>query len=402
MRKPESALAPLSGIRVLDLSRILSGPYATMVLADLGAEVIKVESPSHPDDTRSWGPPFVGGQSTYFLSINRSKLGVTLDFKKPRGLRLLEGLLENADVLVENFRPGALEKVGMDFDQIQERFPRLVYCSISGYGHSGPRRPEPGYDVVIQGESGVMSLTGDAAGPGFKMGVSIADITCGLYAVQGILAALYCRKSTGRGQKIDVSLLDCMVSTLTYQAGIYFAEERSPIRMGNRHPSIVPYETFEAADGVFNLGIANEKQWKLFCEVIDRPDLKDDPRFVDIPSRVRNHGALLDQLAPIFRTAPLAHWLQLFRSSKLPCGEVRTVAQALEEPQLRERGMILELEHPVAGRIRTIGSPIKLSDAAPSKTAAPPLAGQHNEEVYGRVLGLKREEIESLKQEGVI
>ena len=240
MRKPESARAPLSGIRVLDLSRILSGPYATMVLADLGAEVIKVESPHQPDDTRSWGPPFVGGQSTYFLSINRSKLGVTLDFKKPRGLRLLERLLEDADVLVENFRPGALEKVGIDFDQIQERFPGLVYCSISGYGHSGPRRPEPGYDVVIQGESGVMSLTGDAAGPGFKMGVSIADITCGLYAVQGILAALYSRESTGRGQKIDVSLLDCMVSTLTYQAGSILPKSDRPLEWETGTPPLLP------------------------------------------------------------------------------------------------------------------------------------------------------------------
>ena len=394
--------APLEGVRVLDLSRILSGPYATMTLADLGAEVIKVEDPRKGDDTRVWGPPFVEGESSYFLAINRSKLGVTLDFKKPRGRALLERLLARADVLVENFRPGALDRLGLGFEHLHARLPRLIYCSISGYGHTGPRRAEPGYDVIIQGESGVMSVTGSPDGPPTKMGVSIADITAGMYAVQGILAALYQREATGRGQKVDIALLDSMVSTLTYQAGIYFATGRTPRRMGNRHPSIVPYETFEASDGCFNLGTANQAQWETFCAAAGLPELLGDPRFATVALRVGNYEALRARLDAEFRKKPVAHWLLLLRGAGLPCGEVRTVPQALADPQLAARGMILELEHPKAGRIRQTGSPLKLSAAGGSRASAPPLRGQHNAEVYGRILGLPDSDLDQLAREEVI
>jgi len=373
-----------------------------MILADMGAEVIKVEAPGKGDDTRAWGPPFLAGESTYFLAINRSKLGVTLDFKKPRGRELLHRLLELSDILIENFRPGALEKIGLDYEGAHKLHPRLIYCSISGYGHTGPRRMEPGYDVIIQGESGVMSVTGAPDGPPFKMGVSIADITCGMYAVQGILAALYHRERTGEGQKLDIALLDSMVSTLTYQAGIYFATGQTPRRMGNRHPSIVPYETFGAADGHFNLGIANDTQWRTFCASTRLADLESDPRFATIPLRVQNYDALRARLDSVFRQKPVSYWIETFRTAGLPCGEVRNVPQALGDPQLRARNMILELRHPRAGAIRVTGSPIKMSAADTFAASAPPILGEHNRNVFCGLLGLSGEELEELQREQVI
>lgn len=394
--------APLRGIRVLDLSRVLSGPFATMTLADLGAEVIKVESPFSGDDTRSFGPPFLQGESTYFLSINRSKLGITLNFKKPEGKNLLERLLDRSDVLIENFRPGALDRIGFGYETLRTGYPRLIYCSISGYGHTGPRRSEPGYDVTIQAESGVMSVTGAPDGPPYKMGVSIADITSGMYAVQGILAALYHREKTGQGQRIDISLLDSMVSTLTYQSGIYFATGKSPKRMGNRHPSIVPYETFAARDGYFNLGVANENQWLLLCEVLGLAELKSDPRFSSMELRVQNYEALRSILAPILECNTVAHWLDLLRKAGIPCGEVRSVSKALEDPQLRAREMILELHHSKAGPIRVTGSPIKMSAANSLNPSPPPMRGEHNREVFCGLLGLSESELEDLKRDQVI
>ncbi|PYU93661.1 MAG: formyl-CoA transferase [Acidobacteria bacterium] len=391
--------APLDGIRVLDLSRVLSGPFATMTLADLGAEVIKVEAPGKGDDTRAWGPPFLAGESTYFLAINRSKLGITLDFKKPRGRELLHRLLELSDILIENFRPGALEKIGLGYEGTHKLHPRLIYCSISGYGHTGPRRMEPGYDVIIQGESGVMSVTGAPDGPPFKMGISIADITCGMYAVQGILAALYHRERTGEGQKLDIALLDSMVSTLTYQAGIYFATGQTPRRMGNRHPSIAPYETFGASDGHFNLGIANDTQWRTFCAATG---LESDPRFATIPLRVQNYDALRAQLDSVFRQKPVSYWIETFRKAGLPCGEVRNVPAALGDPQLRARNMILEMQHPRAGAIRVTGSPIKMSATDTFAASAPPVLGEHNRDVFCGLLGLSGEELEELQREQVI
>ena len=395
--------APLAGIRVLDLSRVLSGPFATMVLADLGAEVIKVEAPSNGDDTRSYGPPFIQGESTYYLAINRSKLGITLNFKKDRGRKLLDRLIERSDILIENFRPGTLDRLALGYEALHAVYPRLIYCSISGYGHTGPRRSEPGYDVIIQAESGVMSVTGSPDGPPFKMGISIADITAGTYAVQGILAALYQREKTGEGQKIDISLLDSMVSTLTYQAGIYFATGQTPQRMGNRHPSIVPYETFEASDGYFNLGVANDGQWHRLCESMGLADLASDPRFTSVALRVKNHEILRPCLASLFLGQPVQYWLDLLRKARIPCGQVRTVAEALEDPQLQARNMILDLDHPKVGHMRVTGTPIKLSAADDSmKATPPPTHGQHNREVFCHLLGLSAAELESLRREEVI
>lgn len=392
----------LDGIKVLDLSRVLAGPFATMLLADLGAEVIKVEAPGGGDDTRAWGPPFLEGESTYFLSVNRSKLGISLNFKNPKGRDLLFHLLDRSDILVENFRAGALDRLGFGYDALAPKYPQLIYCSISGYGHTGPRGPEPGYDAIIQGESGVMSVTGAPDGPPYKVGVSIADITTGMYAVQGILAALYQRQSTGKGQKIDVALLDSMVSMLTYQAGIYFGTRQVPQRMGNRHPSIVPYETFEAADGYFTIGVTNDPQWHRFCEALELKDLECDERYLDVPRRVKNCDTLRTHLVCLFRQKPVEHWLAKLRATGIPCGEVRSVAQALEEPQLKARDMIVELEHPKAGRIRATGLPIKMSGSHPAQPSPPPTLGQHNREVFCGILGLSEQELESLERERVI
>jgi crotonobetainyl-CoA:carnitine CoA-transferase CaiB-like acyl-CoA transferase len=374
-----------------------------MVLADLGAEVIKVEAPSNGDDTRSYGPPFIQGESTYYLAINRSKLGITLNFKKDRGRKLLDRLIERSDILIENFRPGTLDRLGLGYEALHALYPRLIYCSISGYGHTGPRRSEPGYDVIVQAESGVMSVTGSSEGPPFKMGISIADITAGTYAVQGILAALYQREKTGEGQKIDISLLDSMVSTLTYQAGIYFATGQTPQRMGNRHPSIVPYETFEASDGYFNLGVANDGQWHRLCESMGLADLAADPRFTSVALRVKNYEVLRPCLASLFLSQPVQYWLDLLRKARIPCGQVRTVAEALEDPQLQARNMILDLDHPKVGRMRVTGTPIKLSADDDSMNATPPPThGQHNREIFCHLLGLSAAELESLRREEVI
>ena len=395
-------MGALDGIKVLDLSRVLAGPFATMLLADLGAEIIKVEAPGGGDDTRMWGPPFLEGESTYFLSVNRSKLGVTLNLKDPRGRGLLFRLLDRSDILVENFRTGTLDRLGFGYAALAPKYPRLIYCSISGYGHTGPRSPEPGYDAIIQAESGAMSITGSPDGPPYKVGISIADVSTGMYAVQGILAALYQRQRTGEGQKIDVALLDSMVSILTYQAGIYFGTGQVPERMGNRHPSIVPYETFQAADGYLTIGVTNDPQWHRFCEALGLKELEHDERYLDVPRRVKNSDTLRAHLICLFRQNTVQNWLGKLRAAGIPCGEVRTIARALEEPQLKARDMIVELDHPKAGRIRATGLPIKMSGGRPARPSPPPTLGQHNREVFCGILGLTEHEFESLQREGVI
>src|SRR6476660_4950795 len=285
-------MTPLHGLAVLDLTRVLSGPYCTMMLADMGARVIKVEQPGKGDDTRGWGPPFIEGESAYFLSINRNKESITLDFKEAPGRDLLHRLLASADVLVENFRPGTLPKLGLDYATLAPKYPRLVYCSISGFGHTGPRRREAGYDAVMQGEGGLMSITGAAGGTPFRLGVAIADIVTGMFAAQGITLALFARERSGRGQVIDIAMLDSVVALLTYQAGICFATGAAPPRLGNRHPTIVPYETFSAADGDFVLAVGNDDQWRRFCRVAA---LDEDVRFATNRQRVTNY----DELRPI-------------------------------------------------------------------------------------------------------
>ncbi|WP_270937626.1 CaiB/BaiF CoA transferase family protein, partial [Falsiroseomonas oryzae] len=320
--------APLAGIRVLDLTRVVSGPFATMLLADLGADVAKVEEPGRGDESRSYGPPFQGGESAYFLSINRNKRSLALDLKSEAGRAAALALAAQADVVVENFRPGALDRLGLGWEALQAVNPRLILCSITGFGREGPDAGRPGYDLIIQGEAGVMDITGVPDGPPTKVGTSIADLVTGLFASQAVLAALRRRDlQGGRGSRVEVAMLDALASLLTFNAGIYFATGRSPARRGNAHATIVPYETFEAADGWVNIGVANDKFWALFCGVAGCEGLRDDPRFARAPDRVAHRAELLPLLAPLIRAEPRRHWVAALGAAGVPCGEIRRVGE---------------------------------------------------------------------------
>jgi crotonobetainyl-CoA:carnitine CoA-transferase CaiB-like acyl-CoA transferase len=392
-------MGPLTGTTVLDLTRVLSGPYCTMMLADLGARVIKIEQPRGGDDTRHWGPPFLGTESAYFLSINRNKESVTLDFKHARGRALLDELIAMSDVVVENFRPGTLARLGLDYATLSPKHPRLVYCSVSGYGHSGPRSQEPGYDAVLQGEGGLMSLTGAPDAPPVRVGVAVADIVTGIFACQGISAALYARERTGRGQQVDIAMLDTVAAMLTYQAGIYFATGQPPQRMGNRHPTIVPYETFTASDGEFVLAVGTDEQWRKFCEVaaLDAGD-----RFATNRERVTGYAELRPMIAGRMRTQTRSYWIERLGKVGVPCGAVRDLHEVFTDPQIAARTMMVPMTHPTAGVIRVLGSPLKLSDTPATLRTPPPTLGQHTESVLQRDLGLTPNAIDELRAGGVI
>ena len=398
----EAVSQPLEGLKVLDLTRVLAGPYCTMMLADMGADVVKVERPGMGDDTRGYGPPFTAGESTYFLSINRNKRGMTLDLKSARGLEILGEMLRAADVVVENFRPGLMESFGYGYEAVREMNPRIVYCSISGYGGSGPDSALPGYDLIIQGEGGIASLTGDPDGPPFKVGTSQADIVSGMMACQGILLALLARERTGRGQRVDVGMLDCQVALLTYQAGIYFATGESPGRLGNRHPSIVPYETFECADGYVNVACGNEAMWRRFCGTAGLEELAGDPRFRTNADRVKHAAELREILAPALAAGTTDEWIDSLREAGVPTGRIASVSDVCESPQVKAREMVVELEHPNAGPIRVTGVPVKLSDTPGAVRSPPPLLGQHTEQVLADWLGMSAEEVRELHGRNVV
>ncbi len=396
------AEGPLDGITILDLTRVLSGPYCTMMLADLGARVIKIEQPGRGDDTRAWGPPFVGSESAYFLSINRNKESVTINLKAEQGRELVMRLLERADILVENFRPGAMARLGLDYERLSARWPRLVYCSISGFGQAGPRRDEPGYDAVVQAEGGLMSITGPGDGAPYRLGVAVADIVTGMFAAQGITSALLARERTGRGQFVDIAMLDSTVALLTYQASSYFATDVSPVRMGNRHPSIVPYENFAASDGDFVLSVGNDAIWQSFCRVTGLDALAHDSRFATNAARVEHYDELKPILDATLRTRARHEWIAALLAAGVPCGAVRNAGEVLSDPQLEHRGMIATVEHATEGSIKVLGSPLKLSATPTSVRDAPPALGQHTESVLGGDLGLSQQEIQSLRAAGVI
>ena len=386
---------PLAGLTVLDLTRVLSGPYCTMLLADMGARVIKIEQPGRGDETRAWGPPFVAGESAYFLSINRNKESVALDFKQPGGRRALDRLLERADVLVENFRPGTLDRLGLGYAAVTATRPRLVYCSISGFGQTGPRRNQAGYDAVMQAEGGLMSVTGAADGPAYRVGVAIADLVAGLLAAQGIVLALYSRDKTGRGQQVDVGMLDGVVSLLTYHASMHLTTATTSQRVGNRHATIAPYDTLSAADGELFLAVGNDDQFRRFCEAIGQQTLLSDERFATNPSRVVHHRELRERLAPILRQHPRAYWNELLTRAGVPCGSVRDVPDALADPQLMARNMIEAVHHAAAGTIKVLGVPIKLSETPGSVRTAPPTLGQHTAQVLAEI-GMTLDEVDGL------
>ena len=392
---------PLTGFTVLDLTRVLSGPYCTMVLGDLGARIIKVEQPGKGDDTRAWGPPFLGEESAYFLSINRNKESVTLDYKPAAGRKVLAELIAKADVLVENFRPGTLERAGFGWDAVHQEFPRLVYASIAGYGQTGPRKDEAGYDAVMQAEGGLMSVTGDADRPGYRLGVAITDMVAGLYCSQGITAALLARERSGEGQRVDIGMLDTTAALLTYQAANWFATGQTPQRRGNRHATIAPYETFTTADGEIVVAVGNDDLWKRFCPAVGLPELAANPRFATNRDRMANYDDMRPPIDRVFRTATNAEWIARLNAAGVANGEVRDIGQMLNDPQLAAREMVQTMMHPTLGAIRVVGAPIKLSATPASLRTPPPVLGQHTDAVLAE-LGYAAGEIAALRATRVV
>ena len=393
---------PLEGIRVVDLTRILAGPYCTMMLGDMGAEVIKIEHPKGGDDTRGWGPPFLNGVSTYFISINRNKKSLTLNLKDERGKELLRDLIRKGDVVVENFRPGALDKLGFSWEEIHRINPAVIFASLSGFGQTGPRRSEPGFDVVIQGEGGIMSITGEPDGPPSKFGASIADITAGMLAAQGVLLSLYHREKTGVGQMVDVGMLDGQVALLTYHANNYFGTGKLPPRRGNKHPSITPYEMYACKDGYFNLGVGNDSLWRRFCDAMGLGDIKEDPKFAVNKDRVDNRLELQEILDAFFAEKTVGETLDTLRGAGIPCGPINNLAQVLSEPQILAREMVVDVDVPVAGPTKVTGVPIKLSKTPGAVRTPPPTLGQHTDEVLESVLGMDEAQRNTLREDGVV
>jgi formyl-CoA transferase len=393
---------PLDGIRVLDLTRVLAGPYCTMFLGDLGAEVVKVEQPGVGDDTRGWGPPFTGGESAYFLCVNRNKKSVTIDLKSKEGVALLRRLAERADVLIENFRPGTMERLGLGEKELRAINPKLIYASLSGFGANGPMSDAPGYDLIVQAWGGLMSITGTADGEPSKVGVAIIDLVAGLMLGKSIAAALFAREKLGVGQKIDTSLLEAEVACLINVGSNYLVEGSIPRRWGNAHPSIVPYQSFKTADGYLVIGVASEGIWRRFCQAIGRAEWADDPRFEKNSNRVENRSLLIGLLGEIFLGRSTDEWLKLLNSAEVPCAPVQTVDQVFKAPQVLHREMLVQVEHPTAGTVRMAGIPVKFSATPASVRLPPPLLGQHTEEVLASWLGMGSEEINELKKRGEV
>ena len=396
-----SASGPLAGLTVLDLTRVLSGPYCTMLLGDMGARIIKVEQPGKGDDTRAWGPPFLAGESTYFLGVNRNKESLTLDLKQPAGAAILDQLIQRADVLVENFRPGTLDRLGYGYETLKQRHPRLIVCSISGFGQTGPRRDEPGYDAVVQAEGGLMAITGAPEGPPYRLGTAIADLVAGLLAAQAIGFALYARERTNQGQYVDISMFDAVVSMLSHHASAYLAADVTTRRMGNAHATISPYDTFAASDGDFFLAVGNDDQFRRFCTAAGLPDMPGDPRFATNPSRVEHDVAVRERIGPVLRSRTRAQWIDLLTSAGVPCGSVRTVPEVLQDPQLQARRMIEVVEHVAAGRLKVLGIPITLSATPGSVRLPPPILGQHTDPIL-KELGMDADAVARLRRERVI
>jgi crotonobetainyl-CoA:carnitine CoA-transferase CaiB-like acyl-CoA transferase len=402
-------MQPLDGLRVLDLTRALAGPFCTMMLGDLGADVIKVERPGQGDESRGWGPPFVGqpygpypGESAYFLAANRNKRSITVNLKSAQGQRLVRSLAVLSDVLVENYRTGTLDELGLGYEDLRASNPRLVYCSISGYGRTGPYARQPGYDFVIQAEGGLMGITGPEEGPPYRVGVPIVDITTGMFASTAILAALHARVHTGEGQLVDMSLLDGAAALLTNVASNHLVGGEGPRRLGNAHPSITPYEAFPARDRWFALAAANNGQWAVLCDAIGQPELKDDPRFASNGARVANRSELLQVLSPAFRQRDAEEWLGLFRRAGLPCGPINSTPEVFQHPQAEAREMVLAAEHASAGTVRFPGFPYKLSATPAAVRLPPPCLGEHTDEVLVNVLGYTAVECAELHRTGAV
>jgi len=403
----------LDGIRVLDLTRVLAGPWATQLLADLGAEVIKVERPGKGDDTRHWGPPFLKdpqGRDTadaaYYAACNRGKKSLTLDIARSEGRTIARALALKCDVLVENFKVGDLARHGLDHASLAREHPRLIYCSITGFGQGGPYSDRPGYDFMVQGLGGLMSVTGErddlpGGGPQ-KVGVAVSDLFTGMYSANAILAALMHREKTGQGQNIDMALLDVQVAMLANLSSTYFASGEAPRRMGNAHQNIVPYHVFRGADDFFIVAVGNDSQFAKFCEVVGRPGWARDPRFTTNPERVRHRDLLVGLISERLRERPARDWLALLEPSGVPCGPINDISQVFADPQVRHRRMEVSAPHPAAGEVRMVANPIKFSATPITHEVAPPVLGQHTEEVLGGILGIEAGEIARLRTQGIV
>ena len=408
-----TTLRALGHVRVLDLTRVLAGPWCTQLLADLGADVIKIERPGTGDDTRAWGPPYLKDaqghdttEAAYYLSANRGKRSVTIDISKPEGQRLVRELAKKSDIVVENYRVGQLAKYGLDYASLAALNPQLIYCSITGFGQTGPYRDRAGYDFIIQGMGGFMSITGErddlpGGGPQ-KAGVAVSDLMTGMYSAVAILAALAHRDATGQGQYLDLALFDTMVAMLANMNMNYLVTGKAPGRAGNAHQNIVPYQVFAAADGHVIIAVGNDGQYAKFCEIAGRPELATDPRFAKNADRVRNRAVLVPLLEELVRAQPVAFWTERLEAAGVPCGPINSIAQALADPQIVARGLRVDLPHPLAGRVPLVGNPIKMSATPPAYDRHPPLLGEHTEEVLRELVGCSESDIRALREAGAI
>ncbi len=392
---------PLQGVRVLDASRVLAGPFCGQVLGDLGAEVIKVERPGQGDETRAWGPPWLGPLSAYFLSCNRNKKAITLDLARPEGVEVFHGLVRRSDILLENFRADSAAKLGLDPAQLHALNPQLIVCSISGFGRTGPLRERPGYDFAIQALSGLMSITGPVEGPPCKVGVAATDVLTGLFAAVGVLACLHARQHSGHGYALDLALLDCAVAAQVNVVQAYLTSGSVPARQGNAHLQIVPYQLFPTADGWLVLAVGNDRQWQHFCEAAERPELSTDPRFTTNPLRVQNRAALVPLVEALMRAHSTAQWQTKLESAGVPHAPVWTHADLFAHPQAAARGLRVTARDPDGNPVDLVGSPFRLGDNPPTPTA-PPRLSQHTDEVLGDLLGLDATRIDDLRRQGII
>ena len=402
---------PLQGLRILDLSRILAGPTCTQMLGDLGADVIKVERPREGDDTRKWGPPYLKDlngidttESAYYLSANRSKRSLTVDISFPEGQKLIRKLAGKSDVLIENYKVGGLKKYGLDFSSLNKELPNLIYCSISGFGQTGPKSHRPGYDFMIQAMGGIMSVTGEPDGSPMKVGVGIADVMCGMYAAVGILAAIRHREQGGKGQHIDLALLDSQAAWLINSGLNYLTSRQDQHRLGNAHPNVVPYQVFQTSDSFFVLAVGNNTQFKKFCEFADSPELADDIRFRTNKDRVHNRDVLAELINDLTKKFSTSYWLEELEKLQVPCGPVNSIREVFEDPQIQHRGMEISMPHHLSGngKVSLIGSPLKMSETPVSYSNAPPTLGQHTDEILEELLGISEKERAVLAEKGVI
>jgi crotonobetainyl-CoA:carnitine CoA-transferase CaiB-like acyl-CoA transferase len=393
---------PLQGIRVLDLTRIIAGPYCAMVLGDLGAEIIKIEQPKIGDESRAWGPPWLKEMSAYFVSINRNKKSLTLNLKHPRGIEIFKILVKTADVVLENFRPGTMNEMGLGYETLQKLNPRLVYCDMTGYGTDGPYVDKPGVDVIVSAIGGLMSITGQPEGEPVKVGVPLTDVLTGLYSFGAVASALFLREQTGRGQRISINLLSMQLATLINIGSNYLLGGMVPRRWGSAHPNIVPYEAHRAKDDYLIFGVVNERMWKSFCRLLGMEELQDDPRFSDNSRRIKNREALNEIIDRKMAEKTVEEWIPLFDQAGIPSGPINTFDRVFSDPQVSHLGLVEEVEHPHYGKVKMVGPPATFSESAVVIQSPPPMLGEHNREILTSLLGYSDQKVEDLRNQGVI